>query len=97
MYNAFILSLSILIFNIERPTLLLLRVAVVIKIHLSNVQSTEMIPLTNRCAILGSYGGLPWQLGEGILPVVHYGPIVVRNTQAIDGTMTVFIEIVLVF
>jgi len=56
-----------------------------------------MTPLTNRCAILGPYGGLPWPLGKIALAIMHYGSVIVRNTQAVDGTMTVLIEVVLVF
>lgn len=75
----------------------LLRVAVVIKVHLLDIQWTEMTPLTNGCAIFGSYGGLPWPLGKVSLAVVHYGSVVVRNAKTVDGTMAVLIKVVLVF
>ena len=54
-----------------------------------------MRSLTDGCAILGFDGSLPWPLCKVTLPVVHYGPIVIGNAEAVDSSVTIFSEVVL--
>ena len=89
--------ISIQLLTSKEFQFLLLRFTVVIKVHLLNIKRAEMTPLTNGCPwFLWSYGSLPWPLGKVSLAVVHYGSVVVRNSQAVDGTMTILFEVVLV-
>ena len=70
--------------------------ALVVKVHLFDIQRTEVVPLTNGLTVLGLYGGLPWPLGKVSLAVMHYGSIVVGNSQAINGTVAILVKVVFV-
>ena len=90
-------SLSLRNFDLER-SIKGLFLAIVIKIHLFNIQWTEAFSLTNGYAFfLRSYGSLPWPLCKCSLPVMHYGSVVVRNSQAVNRTMAILLKVVLVF
>ena len=100
-FNSFIYSLlgrsSSIIWWIDIWLALFFGVAFIIEIHLLNIQWTEMTPLTNRHPRFpGSYGGLPRPASKISLAVMHYGSVVIRNTQAVDGTVTVLIKVMLV-
>ena len=90
-------SLSLRNFDLER-SIKGLFLAIVIKIHLFNIQWTETFSLTNGYPFfLRSYGSLPWPLCKCSPPVMHYGSVVVRNSQAVNRTMAILLKVVLVF
>ena len=62
-----------------------------------DIHWTEMFPLTDGCAVLGSDGNLPWPLSKVMLAVVHYGPVVVRNAKTVNISVAVFSKVVFVF
>ena len=90
-------SLSLQNLDLER-SITGLFLAIVIKIHLFNIQWTEAFSLTDGYPFfLRSYGSLPWPLCKCSLPVMHYGSVVVRNSQAVNRTMAILLKVVLVF
>ena len=97
MFIVIFFSLSLRNFDLERSTKGLF-LAIVIKIHLLNIQWTEVTSLTDgNPFFLRSYGSLPWPLCKCSLPVMHYGSVVVRNSQAVNRTMAILLKVVLVF
>lgn len=69
-------------------------VAFIKQVHLLDIQWTEVFPRTDRCAILGFDGNLPWPLSKLMLAIMHNGLIVVGNAKTVDRSVAVFSEVV---
>ena len=53
-----------------------------------------MSPLTDfYSALLRLNSNFPWKPGQFTLTVMHYGTVVVRDSQTVDYMMTIFVEV----